>query len=91
MSTGPIETKVTSATFGAAIAGVAVWALQTYVFESDVPLPVQALIGIAVPAVAAFVAGYSAKHTTRNDPDARAGGGGLETKTRPGGRSGRDM
>lgn len=70
MTTGPIEAKVKNAAVGAALAGVVVWALETYVFRGNVPVPIQALIDIAVPAVAAFAFGYAAKHTFRNDPDA---------------------
>ena len=70
MTTGPVEAKVKSAAFGAALAGVVVWALETYVFRNTVPVPIQALIDIAVPALAAFALGFQAKHTFRNDPDA---------------------
>lgn len=70
MSTGPVETKVKAAAFGAALAGVCVWALETYAFHGTVPLPIQALIDIAIPAIAAFGLGFSAKHTARTDPDA---------------------
>lgn len=70
MTTGPVESKVKMGAFGAAVAGVVVWTLETYVFRGAVPLPIQALIDIAVPAVAAFAFGYAAKHTFRNDPDA---------------------
>jgi hypothetical protein len=73
MSSGPVEAKVTYATVGAAIAGVLIWALETYLFRGVVPLPVQALIDIAVPALSAFGFGYAARHTFRNDPDARKG------------------
>jgi hypothetical protein len=67
---GPVESKVKAATFGAAVAGVGVWALETYVFHGSVPLPIQALIDIAVPGVCAFVLGWAAKHTPRTDPGA---------------------
>jgi hypothetical protein len=52
-----------------------VWALETYVFKGTVPIPIQALIDIAIPAIAAFGVGYAVHHTWRNDPDARQGAG----------------
>ncbi len=70
MSTGPIESKVKAASLGAAAAGVIVWALETYMFKGAVPVPIQAFIDLALPALAAFAAGYAAKHTFRRDPDA---------------------
>jgi hypothetical protein len=72
MNSGPVESKVKYATLGAALAGVAVWSLETYVFRGVVPVPIQALIDIAVPAIAVFGFGYSAHHTWRGDPDAQA-------------------
>lgn len=74
MSTGPVESKVKAATTGAAIAGVVVWVLESYVFHSTVPAPIQALLDIAIPGVVAFAAGYVARHTFRNDPDAVTSG-----------------
>lgn len=70
MSTGPVESKVKAATFGAALAGVLVWVLETYLFHASVPMPLQALIDIAIPAGAVFAAGYTTRHTPRADPDA---------------------
>lgn len=75
MSTGPVETKVKSAAGWAAVTGFAVWVLETYVFHATVPAPVQALIDVAVPGLGALLGGYLAKHTYRNDPDARAANG----------------
>lgn len=72
MSTGPVESKVKAAAFGAALAGLGVWVLETYAFKGSVPIPVQAVIDIAIPAIVAFAAGFVAKHTFRNDPDAVA-------------------
>lgn len=71
MSTGPVEGKVKAAAFGAACAGVLIWALETYAFRKTVPLPVRALIDIAIPAALTFLAGWAAKHTFRTDPDAQ--------------------
>jgi hypothetical protein len=71
MSTGPVEAKVKWGGAGAAVGGLVVWALETYVFHGSVPVPVQAFIDLAVPAGLAWVLGYAAKHTFRDDPDAR--------------------
>lgn len=71
MSKGPVEAKVKWGGVGAAVGGVIVWALETYTFHGNVPVPVQALIDLAVPAGLAWLLGYSAKHTFRDDPDAR--------------------
>lgn len=71
MSTGPVESKVKAASLGAAVAGVILWVLETYVFHGIVPAPLQAIIDIAVPAVTAFILGYAARHTPRTDPDAQ--------------------
>lgn len=70
MSTGPVESKVKAGAFGAAVAGVVVWVLETYTFSGAVPLPVQAVIDIGVPAIFGFLFAYAAKHTFRNDADA---------------------
>lgn len=70
MSSGPVETKVKATTTAAAVAGAVVWVLDTYVFGGDTPAPVDLLIYLAVPGIAAFVAGYVTRHTRRSDPDA---------------------
>lgn len=70
MSTGPVEAKVKWGGAGAAVGGVVVWVLETYVFHGVVPVPVQAFVDLAVPALLALVGGYVARHTFRNDPDA---------------------
>ena len=62
-----IETKVQAGTASAAVAGVALWALQTYVFKSGMPQGVESLVYLAVPAVLAGAAGYLAPHTHRPD------------------------
>lgn len=67
---GPIEVKVSAATIASAVSGLGLWALQTYVFRADVPLPVVAAVTTVVPAVITFAAGYMAPHTPR--PDLRA-------------------
>ena len=63
----PLETKVQAGTASAAVAGVALWALQTYVFKSGMPQGVESLVYLAVPAVLAGAAGYLAPHTHRPD------------------------
>jgi hypothetical protein len=65
----PVETKVKSATVGAALAGVLVWLLETYAFGGDVPGPVQAAVDIVVPGAAALAAGWVARHTPRPEAE----------------------
>jgi len=66
--TPPVETKVQAGSLAAAAAGVALWALQTYVFkDSGIPDGVVSLVYLAVPAVIAGVGGYLAPHTHRPD------------------------
>jgi hypothetical protein len=67
----PIETKVTAATVGAVLSSLGVWALQTFVFHGDLPLPVSVAVQTLVPGAVAFVSGYLARHTPR--PDLAAG------------------
>ena len=64
---GPIEVKVSAATIASAVSGLGLWALQTYVFRTDVPLPVIAAVQVVVPAIVTFAAGYMAPHTPRPD------------------------
>lgn len=72
MSTGPVEQKVKAGAGVAAVGGLIVWLLKEYAFGgADVPEPVVAFVFVAVPAAASLVGGYLAKHTFRNDPDAR--------------------
>lgn len=71
MSSGPVEAKVKRGGAGAALGGLIVWGLETYAFHDTVPVPVQACIDLAVPAALAWVLAYFAKHTFRDDPDAR--------------------
>jgi hypothetical protein len=64
----PIETKVTAGSLSAAGAGVALWALSTYVFKgSDVPAGLVSLVYLLVPAVVAGAGAYLAPHTHRPD------------------------
>lgn len=75
MSTGPMETKVKSAAGWAAVTGFVIWALETYVFSGLVPVPVQGFLDVVIPALGALIGGYVAKHTFRNDADARTANG----------------
>lgn len=63
----PIEYKVSAAAIATAVSGVVVWALQTYAFHGDLPLPVSAFVQTVVPALVALAAGYMAPHTPRAD------------------------
>lgn len=63
----PIETKVTAGSLSAAAAGVALWALQTWVFKSGTPDGVVSLVYLVVPAVIAGAGAYLAPHTHRPD------------------------
>lgn len=63
----PVEYKVSAATAGAALASLGMWALQTFVFHGDLPLPVSVAVQTLVPAVVAFAAGWFTKHTPRPD------------------------
>jgi hypothetical protein len=60
-----VETKVQAGTAAAAVSGLALWALGTYVFKGDVPDVVASWIYVIVPGVLTFAAGYLAKHTPR--------------------------
>ena len=70
----PVEAKVKASTGGATagvvVGSLVVWALQNYVFKgAEVPVPVQAFVYLAAPAVlaagGAFISGYLARHTQR--------------------------
>jgi len=63
-----VETKVQAGTLSAAVAGVLLWALQTYVFKDGMPQGVESLVYLAVPALLAGAAGYLAPHTSRPTP-----------------------
>lgn len=61
-----VETKVQAGSLSAGVAGVALWALQTYVFKGGtVPDGLVSLVYLLVPAVVAGVAGYLAPHASR--------------------------
>ena len=68
-SSGPVETKVSAAAAGAALATVIVWVLQTYAGVTLPPL-VELAIHTLVIAVVTFIAGWVAPHTPRTDPAA---------------------
>jgi hypothetical protein len=61
----PVEHKVQASTAAAAVSGLALWALGTYVFKGDVPDVVVSWVYVIIPAALAFGAGYLAKHTPR--------------------------
>src|SRR5262249_14997287 len=61
----PIEAKVQAGTLSAAVAGIVLYLLQTYVFKDGMPQGVESLVYLAVPAILAGVAGYLAPHTSR--------------------------
>jgi hypothetical protein len=63
----PIESKVTAATVATAVTGLVLWVLGKLVFRGDVPEPVAGAVLTVVPAIAAFVAGWWARHTPRPD------------------------
>jgi hypothetical protein len=66
--TGPVERKVQASTAAAAVSGLALWALGTYVFKGNVPDVVTSWVYVLTPAVITFAAGYLAKHTPRPVP-----------------------
>ena len=61
----PIAPKTQAAGVSAAVAGAALYLLQTYVFKGDVPAGVASMVYIAVPGIVAFVAAYWAPHQVR--------------------------
>ena len=64
-----VETKVQASTAAAAVSGLALWALGTYVFKGGVPDVVVSWVYVIIPAALAFGAGYLARHTARpGDP-----------------------
>jgi hypothetical protein len=65
---GGIETKVQASTGAAAVSGLILWALGTYVFKGDVPDVVVSWTYVLVPAALTFAAGYVARHTYRPPP-----------------------
>lgn len=64
-----VEAKVQAGTLAAFVSGIAIWALQTWVFKgSTVPPGLVSLVYAVVPAAFAFAAGYQAPHTPRPAP-----------------------
>jgi hypothetical protein len=63
----PIEKKVQAGTATAAISGLILWVLGTYVFKGNVPDALVSWIYFLVPGVLTFLAGYFTKHTHRPD------------------------
>ena len=64
-----VETKVQAGTLAAFVAGIIIWALQTWVFKgSAVPAGLVSLVYAVVPAALALAAGYYAPHTPRTPP-----------------------
>lgn len=62
---GPVETKVQASTWAAAVSGLALWALGTYVFQGSVPDVVVSWTYVIVPSALTFGAGYLARHSPR--------------------------
>jgi len=71
---GPVEAKVQASTWAAAVSGLALWALGTYVFKGSVPDVVVSWTYVIVPAALTFGAGYLAKHAPRPDLSAKTAG-----------------
>jgi hypothetical protein len=74
VSTAPVETKVKASTVAAGGAAATVtpfvvWLVAALFFNGpaapDVPLPVVGVIGLAVSGLAAFAAGWWARHSPR--------------------------
>lgn len=65
-----VEKKVQASTGAAAVSGLVLWVLGTYVFKGTVPDAVTTVVYVLVPAATAFAAGYLARHTPR--PPVRA-------------------
>jgi hypothetical protein len=64
-ASAPVESKVKSATVGAAVAGLVLWVLNAYVYSGSTPDAIQALVDVVVPGAVAFVAGWLTRHTPR--------------------------
>ena len=64
----PIEAKVTAATTAGTITAAALWVLHDYVFHTDVPSALSALLTIGITAGVTFAAGYFTRHTPRTTP-----------------------
>lgn len=66
----PIERKVQASTAAAAVSGLLLWVLGTYVFKGSVPDVVASWVYAIIPALITLAAGYLAKHTPRPAPPA---------------------
>jgi hypothetical protein len=65
----PIERKVQASTAAAAVSGLVLWAMGTYLFKGNVPDVVTSWVYALVPAGITFAAGYLARHQARpGDP-----------------------
>lgn len=65
MVAATVEPKVKAASAGAAVTGLALWALGRYVFHGAVPVPVDAVVELVGPGAAAFLAGWWTRHVDR--------------------------
>jgi hypothetical protein len=67
-----VEPKVKAATIAssatAAVLPFVLWLLAVYVFDGEVPLPVQGVVGSVVTGALTFAAGYWARHVDRAQP-----------------------
>ena len=62
----PIEAKAQAAGLAGTVAGIVLWALQTYLFKgSAVPAGLVSLIDAVVPGVLALAGAWIAPHTPR--------------------------
>jgi hypothetical protein len=68
----PIERKVQASTAAAAVSGLILWVLGTYVFKGSVPDVVASWTYAIIPALITLAAGYLARHTPRPDIPAPA-------------------
>lgn len=72
-----VEAKVKTGSAAAAVTGLILAALSTYVFGGEVPGAVEQvvtqLVGTVVPAAVTYAAGYITRHTPRVDIEATDG------------------
>lgn len=68
----PIEAKAQAAGLSGAVAGVAVWALQAYVFKGTLNPGLVSLVYAVVPGALALLGAYRAPHTPRPVPPTQA-------------------
>ena len=67
---GAVEPKVRAATAASASSAATLlpfvlWLLSVYVFDGQVPLPVQGMVGLVITGACTFAAGYAARHVDR--------------------------